>query len=244
MLIRLMIMCLFFFQVAFPQLRVLQTTSSKYFNIKYEKTIPKDELRNIISSSEKIYERYRNKFGFGFLEKKNLFIMATTSRFKYESGSKIFEDGDYKNNNLYIVSFDEREKRENTENVLCRIISRGLLEQIPACPPWFAEAYSLLAGNDIEKFGRPVQLNISTLADLGEDYARTLDKKGLRDLYAKLGSTIQFLLERYGEQKLYAAIKKFREGKTIEEAFPAVFNDSMREIEKAWVTDLKNPVRE
>ena len=244
MLIRLMIMFLLFSQVVFPQLRVLQSTSSKYFNVKFEKSIPKDELRDIISSSGKIYERYRNKFGFGFLEKKTLFVLATAARLKYESGSKVFEDGDYKNDNLYIVSFDEREKRENIENVLCRIISRGLLEQIPACSPWFAEAYSLMAGNDIEKFGRPVQLNISTLADLGEDYARTLDKKGFRDLYAKLGSTIQFLLERYGEQKLIAVIKRFREGKTIEETFPAVFNDSMREIEKAWVLDLKNPVRE
>ncbi|MBI5019844.1 MAG: hypothetical protein HZB59_00205 [Ignavibacteriales bacterium] len=241
---RLMIVILLFSQVVFPQLRVLQSTSSKYFNIKFEKSIPKDELRNIISSSEKIYERYRSKFGFGFLEKKTLFILATAARMKYESGSKVFEDGDYKNDKLYVVSFDEREKRENIDNVLCKIISRALLDQIPACPPWFAEAYSLMAGNDVEKFGRPVQLNISTLADLGEDYARTLDKKGLRDLYAKLGSTIQFLLERFGEQKVDATIKRFREGKTIEETFPAVFNESMREIEKAWILDLKNPVRE
>ncbi|MBI5476068.1 MAG: hypothetical protein HY964_04950 [Ignavibacteriales bacterium] len=237
-----MLMFLFLIQsTGFSQLKSLQSMSSNYFRIQYEKTLPSEEVRSLTLDADKIYERYRTKFGYGFYGKKNLIILATSGRFRYESGSKIFDDGDFKNDNLYIVLRLNKDQNENLKNVLSRVISRALLDQLPTCPPWFAEAYSLYAGDAIEKFGKPVQLNISSLADLGEDYARSSDKRGLKDLYAKLGSTIEHFINKYGENKVDVVVKNLREGKLFEKVVPAIFNESMDDIERSWIRDLKNP---
>lgn len=241
MFIKIIILSFLLPVIAVPQLKSLQSMTSQYFRIQYEKTISNDDVREIVAIAEKTYERYRAKFGFGFYGKKNLFVLTTAARFRYESGSKVFDDGDYKNDNLYIVARVDRDQKNLIKNILSRIISRALLDQLPTCPPWFAEAYSLFAGNDIEKFGKPVQLNISSLADLGEDYSRSYDKRGVKDLYAKLGSTIQHFVDRYGEQKVDAVVKSVRDGKILEEVLPVVFNESIGEIEKSWIRDLKNP---
>lgn len=244
MTIRQAVLLILFSHAAFSQLRMLQTADSKYFEVKYEKSVTKEELRIAISGSEKIYKRFREKFGFGLSQKKYLFIFSTAGRFRYESGSKVFDDGDYRSYNLYAVIPGGREHRSRLEEIFSRIISRALLDEVPACPPWFAEAYSLYAGNDVERFGRPFHLNISAFADLGEDYSRSLDKRGLTDLYSKLGGTIEFLLAEYGERKIEAAIRQFREGNPIGETFPAAFGEPMNEIEKKWVRFMKDSSRE
>ncbi|MBI1806739.1 MAG: hypothetical protein HYR76_06775 [Ignavibacteria bacterium] len=226
------------------QSKFLRTETTPSFRLRYEKNISSTDVRNISKMLDTQYVEYTKKLGTSFGGRADVYLYNSTARLRAESHSRAFEKGEYRSGKLYLYVNNTTGAKIEMQDACARVISRALLDKIPACPQWLAEAYSLYAGHDLERFGQPARLNIASFADLGEDYFHAEERKDVTELYAKLSLTIQFLVNRYGEQNVEAMIQLFNNGRTLEENFEYSFKEKMSDIEKAWVKALHSPAKE
>lgn len=235
---------MFAFMMLGMQMKPYKTYTTSNFNLRHEKTIPIKEIEEIGKIWELKYNHYRNNLGISLSSKSEIFILNTVGRFRIESQSRAFDDGDYRAGKFYQLYSNDPVLKENLPFVISRMIVKALLEKNPTCPEWLAEAYSLYAENDLLHYGKPARVNIASLNDLTEDYNRANTKKDIKELYAKLAFTIQFIIDRYGNDRVVSMLKRFKSGKTLEEVFELSFNEKFEDTEKAWVKALRLTARE
>ena len=225
------------------QVSTLRTHTTVHFKIQYEKSISINDIRELGAMLEDKYSHYRNVFGLSSGNVTIVNVYNSIGRFRAESKTKIFDDGDFKSGKIYFAYPSNPGNQERLANIAARVVARSILDKISACPEWLKESFSLYAGNDLSRFGDPARFNIATFTDLGEDYNRASDPKDIKELFAKLASTVHFLVNRYGESKVELMLKNFKNGGSIEEAFELTFNEKLPEIERAWVKALQNNQR-
>ncbi len=217
----------------------MQTISTSRFHLKYENGISLQDVKKIGKMFEKSYTDEKKIFNISFSGKMDVLMYTSVNRFKSESQTRAFSDGDYTAGKFFLVIPPKMKGVEGMENIVERLVVRAMLEHIPACPPWFSEAYSLYAGNAVTRFGKPARLTTSSFSDLGEDYVSAEHEKDIVELYAKLGLTIQFLVDRFGKEHVEEAINLCKTNGNIADVFQTVFNEKYSDIEKEWVTALR-----
>jgi hypothetical protein len=238
------IMAVLLFMIVPYQTKPIQSYVTKNLQIHYEKKIPSADIKELAGIIEERYVYYQNLFGAIKHDRIEVNVYATVGRFRLDSHSAVFNDGDYNDGTMYLVLQPSSIQKEKMRSVVSRIVAKKFLEDIPWCPSWFADAYSLFAGNDLMRFGHPVQVGMSAFTDLNEEYSRLNETKNAKELYAKLAATIHFLIERYGERKVETALLKFKDGGTLEKTFESVFNEKITEIEKEWIQSLRIPYKD
>jgi len=220
------------------QAKVYRTYNTKNFSIHYEKRIGLEQIRSVGKLFESQYSDYRKRFGASLGARCDVYLLNSIGRFRNESQTRVFDDGDYRSGSFYLAYVPDSGSSEKLPGVICRIVSRAVLDKIIACPKWLAEGYSLYAGGDMLRFGRPADTNISGFEDVSEEYSRLDYKKNAREVYAKLAAAIDFLINRYGEKKVEAMLAKFSEGGEPEQVFEASFKEKYKDIEKAFILSL------
>src|SRR5208283_2155365 len=73
----------------------MQTISMAKFRLKYENGISSQEAKNIGKMFEKSYAEDKKIFGIAFTGKIDVLMYTSASRFKTESQTRAFNDGDY-----------------------------------------------------------------------------------------------------------------------------------------------------
>ncbi|HKQ97524.1 MAG TPA: tetratricopeptide repeat protein [Candidatus Polarisedimenticolia bacterium] len=91
--------------------------------------------------------------------------------------------------------------------------------------------------------GRPIDRGAEF--DLGRDYeaARGDPRFGTTFTYASALSFVTFLQARYGQTALNDVLTAIGHGSSVEEAFQAVFRDSLPDLRAAWGEDLARKAR-
>jgi hypothetical protein len=226
------------------QVHPIQSYASKNFFIHYEKTIPSNEMKELAGLLEDQLIRYENIFGVKNHGRIDVNVYKGKGRFRQESHSRVFDDGDCFEETIYLVYQPLSANKEKMKSTLSRVVAKKVLEEIPWCPMWLSEAYTLYAGNELLRFGHPVQMTMIAFTDLNEEYSRVNELTNPKELYAKLAATIRFLLDKYGERKVETVIKKFSGRGTMEQFFESTFNDRMTDIEKEWKRSLQTPYKD
>jgi hypothetical protein len=220
-----------------------QTHTTSFFKIKYERKISAKEAAKIGTMLENSYGKMRKKLNLTLNNRVDVFLYTASDRLQTESKSRLFDDAVYKNGKAYIVA-PGRTDEEIVKRAVTRVVCRSILNEVKACPQWLAEAYSIYAGGDVLRFGQPSRLNVVRFADLAEDYSRAEGEAEVKEMYAKLGSTISFLVHRYGEAKVESLFLQFNSGKLSDEIFEITFGEKIGVIEKAWMKALALPIQE
>jgi hypothetical protein len=243
-----MLIRIIFFLLVFPlsgmQSNLYQTNMTAHFRIKYEKAIPAKDVKTVGEILESKSNEFRKKLGITVSRRVDVYVFNSVRRFRSESKARAFDDGAFVKGKIFITSPSILERDQKLQNVLSRLAARSLLDELKFCPEWLAEAYGIYAGNELARFGQPARFNISSFADLGEDYLRAEREKDVKELYAKLASTIYFLVNRYGERKVDELLAEFKRSVSLQEAFESTFNEKIEVIEKAWAKALRSPIRE
>ncbi len=221
------------------QMNFTRSHSTVHSKIHYENGISVKDIRELGVLLEEKYSHYKNIFGISSNTITEVSVFNSIGRFRTESQSRIFKDGDFKSGKIYIYYTHDQNQKDKLSDVVSRVTARAVLEKIPACPGWLTEAYSLYAGNDLARFGEPARFNIATFTDIGEDFNRASNTKDIKELYAKLAATIHFLVNRYGVSKVELMLRNFKNGGSIEEVFEISFNEKLPEIERAWIRALQ-----
>ncbi len=229
--------------VSLSDAKKFQTQTTTNFRLRYEKGISLHDARKIGEMLEAAYGDYQKIFSTTFPGTMDVMMYSSVARFRTASQSRAFLDADYRAGKLYVAVPSRLRQSEDMELAAKRIVARAFMDRISACPAWLVEAYALYAGQCLTKFGQPVRLTVAGLSDLGEDYSVAENKEDVRELYAKLASTIQFLVDRFTRERVEEAIVKFKGGGTVDMVFPTVFKEGMRDIEKEWVKALRNPIK-
>ncbi len=226
------------------QVTFFQTYSTAYFRIKYEKSVNISDIKKLGEELEHQYENLNKRFGITLNHRIDVFVYNSDIKFHSDSRSVIFDDGAVMNSQIYLMSPKKLEQEVGLKNVVARVVTRAVLDEIPFSPPWLRECYALYAGGDLSMFGDPARFKVSDFEDLSEEYSTAEREKDVKELYAKLAVTANFLINRYGEKKVEEVFAEFNSGGSLDEAFEKVFNEKIGDIEKAWMTELKNPPRE
>ena len=226
------------------QASYFQTYSTAYFRIKYEKSVAPEHIQKLGEELENTYADARKRFGISLNHRMNVYVYNSQIKFRSDSRSIAFDDGAFGNGNIYLMSPKILERTMKLQPVISRVVTRAVLDEMKLCPQWLRECYSLYAGGEQERFGRPARFKISGFADLGEEFAAAERQKDIVEIYAKLAVTADFLVDRYGEKKVEALFGEFKSGSSLEEIFENSFGEKIGDIEHAWMAALKNPTQE
>ncbi len=226
------------------QVNFFVTYSSPSFRIRYEKNVPKTDVKKLADSLESKLALYQRRFGISSDHKIDVYVYNSNLRFHSDAGPTLFEDGNYHDGNIYVLSPGKLQREAKLSSTLDRVIARVVLMEVNLCPPWLADCYSLYLGNNLTQFGQPAQFKIASFSDLSEEYAAADHAKELKEVYAKLAVTANFLVSRYGEKKTESMFSLFQNTTTVEEAFESAFGEKITDIEKAWVIALQRPIKE
>ena len=219
-----------------------QTHTTAYFRIKYEKNVSTEEIQKLGELMEAQYTEMRNNLNITLSHRIDVFVFGSPRRFRSESKSKAFEDGDFQAGKIFLYFSRDLEKKQFLKSTISRVVSRSLLDEIHGCPEWLKEAYALYLSNELDRFGQPARVTMRSFADLSEDYFKAERDAEVRELYAKLSATAYFLVQHYGDHKVTEMFSMLKRGMSMEEAFETAFGESITEIEKAWVKALRMPI--
>lgn len=222
------------------QAKVVVRETTDNFRIRAEKSMPQPELKAIGKMLESTYAGYRKTYAISLPGKMDVYVLRDAQSFHSLSQSKAFADGDYRNGKLYLLRATTSARKKALPNALDRIVLRAMLDRIPGCPQWLAEAYSLYAGRDLEAYGTPARTQMSSFSDLSEDYFGAESKNEVREVYAKLAFTIKYLVGKYGEETIMGMIPKFRKGGTLDEVFESTLGAKVPAIEKDWIKAMRS----
>jgi len=217
--------------------RKAMTTAA--FQVRYDRTIAASDMKLLGEMLDSAASEYQAAFQLTLKNKPVVLVSASVSRYQSESVSRLFDDGDSRGGRIYLALPPKRPRTEGMQGVVHRTVAKLLLDRIPACPRWLAEAYTLYAGGDLDRFGSPAEVNAAGFSDLGEDFVRIEELRQLPDLYATLAFTIKFLVDRYGKERVEEALAKFRTQGGIELVFSGIFQEPYAKIESEWSRALR-----
>jgi hypothetical protein len=218
----------------------LQTHTTAYFKIKSEKGVSSKEVAKFGTMLEADYEKYKKLFGVKPQGIVNVMYYTSPERIQRESKIPLFDDGVWAGGKIYVSKGHPLDGKE-MKGMVARVTARCVLNGLRTCPRWLAECYSLHAGNEEERFGAPVRSTMVGFEDLAEDMSRAETSAEFREVYAKLGATAAFFVERYGETKFESLFAQLKSGKMFEEAAEGTFGEKIGVIEQAWSKALAAP---
>jgi hypothetical protein len=234
-----MMTLLFGFLLLFQQSAPLKTNATGHFLIRHDKTIPAKAVRDLAAALEEELGRAQKALGITVARKIPVVLYTTELRYKSESRSLAFDDGDMKGGTIHLSYPFLKKDREAWGPLVARVVAKAVVTEVVFCPPWLADAYALHAGAQTKRFGDPAQVAIASFGDLFEEYNRAERPREVKEAYAKLGFTIDFLMERFGEQKVRELFPLFRSGRSVEDVFTQVFQEPVGATEQAWVAALR-----
>ena len=223
------------------QTKGLASRTSTNYRLWYDKNVSAEDIKKLTKQLELAYAQYSGRLGVSFHKKVDVYGFSSPGRFRSESRSGVYDDGDIRDGKLYFNVGDVLKCDTALRDPVSRVVSEAILGEIKWCPKWLAEVYGIYAGKDIQRFGPPAASNSSSFSDLTEDYARAENPKDLVEVRAKLAATARFFIDRYGEGKVEKMFLQFKRPLTVDEAFEAAFGEKMPVIEKAWAAALKSP---
>jgi hypothetical protein len=227
--------------VSTGQAKKFATCTTATFRIRYDRTLTAAEIGKLGVLLERTYDAYRNKSGLSGHRTIDVFALSSGNRVQTESRSKAFDDAIFRDGKIYLDARAVLRSDTNVHNPAARVVSESVLDALKGCPRWLIEVYGIYAGKEIDRFGSPARLTVSTFSDLNEDYLRAETANDLKEMNAKLAATARFLVDRYGEKKFEALYSQLKRGPRLEEAFEAAFGEKMPVIEKAWAASLRSP---
>ena len=226
------------------QVNYFQTYATAYFKIKYEKSVPLEDIKKLGEALEHQYADAVHRFGLSLNHRIDVYVYNSTVKFRADSRSLIFQDGAVKNGDIFLMSPKVLNREEKLQGVVARVVTRAVLDEVPLSPPWLRECYSLYAGGDLASFGLPARFKAMGFSDLSEEFSTVQREKDVREIYAKLAVTADFLVNRYGEEKVEALFTNFYAGMTLDEAIENSLAEKIDVVEKAWKIMLMNPPKE
>lgn len=150
----------------------LQTHTTSFFRIKYEKSVSSQSATKLGSMLESAHAKFKKKFNVTLTGRADVMLYNSADRMKKEAKMSLFDDGVYGSGKIYMVALSNPSEEQKISGMVSRVAARCVLNEIKGCPYWLAECYSVYAGEELMRFGSPSRPNMLSFADLAEDFSR------------------------------------------------------------------------
>ena len=214
-----------------------------HFQVRADKNIPAATVGEITGALEFELAKAESSLGISATRRIPVVIYTTELRYRSDSKSLAFDDADMKGGTIHLSYPALKRDRAAWAASFARVVTKALIGEVLFCPPWLQEAYALHAGAATTRFGDPARVASGGFGDLFEEYSRAERPKDVREAFAKLAFTIEFLVERFGEERVRSLFPRFRSGRDIESIFAETFGEQMVATEAAWAATLKAAAR-
>lgn len=212
--------------------------SSEHFKIKFDKTLTPATVKQVQDSLEARYALYQKELKIPTSGKISVRLVANSERFRIEAKGSVFDDGDYLGGVLLLSAGLVTTDAKKFHYVVVRTVVTAMTAQLNACPRWLGAAYGLYVGNEIQQFTQFSPRQMFAFSDIDEEFDRASKEREIKGVYSALGTTIQFLVGKFGERRVQQVFSQFNKGLTVEEAFERVFGENIEDLEREWQRTL------
>jgi hypothetical protein len=210
------------------------TLHDVHFDIRYIQGVTEDQAKGTLAFLQTDYDTLRSQLGLDIREKLEVRLYDSPGRYRSEINmgrealSAMYVRGIL--HVLYSVPASGREKAERYQ--LARIFLEQAVQK--ACPAWLREAFAIHHSGIMSDLTPPGSVAVASFSDLVQDLAEASSGADRNDVNYVLGRTMQFFVERYGEQKAFGLFKEFDGMHSTEKVFKKIFGEEYQDIEKAW----------
>jgi hypothetical protein len=221
------------------------TFSTPHFRIMYERGISFENIRMVADEIELIYGDFNAKVLFHIPKKIPVVLAASIEGLMYKYSGMVESPIFFSRDTLYIVSWiDRKVPRDRVLPILRYFISYTILYKGSAhgTPHWLIYGYALRYANFGFPLTPPPVAYMRSFNDFCEEEQQFYKPGESGKNNYLLLKTINFLIDRYGEEKFVSLFKVISIDRTMEEGFEKVFGEKYIVIEKAWRTYIDTQV--
>lgn len=215
----------------------------------YPRDAQEHEIRNLLEFLQADRRAILTQLGLASEKPVQARTYESVSRFQSEAGLKQpWRGAMFAKGVLHIQPVQALVQRGIYETSLTYEMSMLLLEPVAAkgCPRWLRESYAVHHSGVLAKLTPAVGASLASFEDLDQDIQEHPNPPGRDDVQYVLGTTMKFLIEKYGEEKAYKLFRDF-DGKTpVDGVFKRVLGEPYAAVEAAWaehIRALSAPVR-
>jgi hypothetical protein len=213
------------------------TLSSAHFEVKYQRVIPQEDARMVMDSLQTEYRALSGDLGFEPKTKLEVRIYESVGKFLSETGLKRpWRGALYQRGILHLQPVRALVARRLFQKSISYELALAFLDETTqkGCPRWLAESFAVYYCGEMSGMTPPVGARMSAFADLNQDIQEYQNPPQRDDVHYILGSTMTFLVQKYGERKAFRVFKEFDGVSTVDKVFKKVFEEDYPTVEKAW----------
>jgi hypothetical protein len=213
------------------------TLSSAHFEVKYQRVIPQQDAKKVMDFLQAEYKSISADLGMDLKNKLEVRIYESVGKFLSESGLKRpWRGALYQRGILHLQPVSALVARKMFERSISYELALAFLDETSqkGCPRWLSESFAVYYCGEMSGMTPPVGARMSAFADLNQDIQEYQNPPQRDDVHYILGSTMTFLVQKYGERKAFRVYKEFDGVTTVDRVFKKVFEEDYSTIEKAW----------
>lgn len=218
------------------------TVKGEKIELIYPRDAKENDVRNLLEFLQTDRRMILSQLGLANDRTVKARTYESVSRFQSEAGQKHpWRGALYAKGILHIQPVQALIQRGIYEASLTYEMAMVMLEPAAAkgCPRWLRESYAVHHSGVLPRLTPAVGASLASFADLDQDIQEHPNPPARDDVQYVLGTTMKFLVDRYGEAKAYQLFREF-DGKTPEDGvFKRVLGEPYAAVEVAWAEHIR-----
>ncbi len=210
------------------------TLQSVHFDVRYLQGVREADAQQLAQFLESDYDSLKHQLGLEPSAKLLTRLYDTPGRFRQDINmARDVLPAMYVRGVLYVLV---PVPAEGLEPAMRYQLARYFLEQARqrSCPEWLQEAYAIYHSGRMRDLSPPGSVSYSAFADLSQEIQAATTPVERNDVDFVLGRTMQFFIEKYGQQRAFGIFKEFDGQLPVEKVFKKALGQEFQDIEKAW----------
>jgi hypothetical protein len=210
---------------------------SPHFEMHYQHGVSAADAKKVLDFLQAELKNITSDLGIEFKSKIEVRIYESVGKFLAETNlRRPWRTAYYRRGVLSLQPVSALETRKLFEKSLSYELSLAVLEQAGqnGCPEWLMQSFAVYYSGEISGMTPPLGAHLASFSDLNQDIQERPNPPQRNDVHYILGSTMTFLVEKYGEKRAFQIFREFDGVSTVDKVFKKAFNEDYATIEKAW----------
>jgi hypothetical protein len=218
-----------------------------HVNLSYAEGLSGEDARHVADYLQSDYEYLSQKLGMivappievVLYDSRPVFLAATRQ-------PRISKGVVFSRNVLHVELGTLLGKEDLLEQSLSFELAMLMLDSAGArgCPRWLRESFGVYHSGEMTVLSAPQGPTPKYFSDLDQDIQQYPNPPQRDDLHYRLGMTMRFFMERFGEEKVYSLFRTFSGKESSEEVFKNTLGEDFEDIERAWAGFLASDARD
>jgi hypothetical protein len=211
--------------------------TSLHFDIHYQSGVTPADARKVHEFLQSELKSMCADLGIDYKSKIEVRMYESVGKFLSETGlTRPWRAAVYRRGVLSVQPVAALEARKLFDKSLSYELALAVLEQASqnGCPEWLIQSFAVYYSGETAGMTPPLGARLSAFSDLNQDIQEHDNPPQRDDVHFILGSTMTFLVEKYGERRAFQLFREFDGVSPADKVFKKVLGDDFATVEKAW----------